>query len=148
MAGLCHCILCKDTDQAYTEEKIRTERDRQENIRANTGQTNAATRELNRKTEFYDTLTSEKEAQITAIQKENELRELRKETEKAKAADTWESSYNKKHDRGIAQQSQTKTGERSYYGVLDGSGVIQGGAIGGSLVDQIVQGIVRKITGK
>lgn len=108
-------IAQSQTDQEYTREKTRTERDKQQNIREDTGKKSAETKEIERKTQFYDTLTSEKEAQITAIQKENELRELRKETERAKAADTWESSRNKAYDRRAGMLSGTKTHEQSYY---------------------------------
>lgn len=141
-------IAQSQTDQAYTEEKQRTERERQKNIREDTGKKGAETKEIERKTQYYDDLSSETQAKITAIEKENELRELRKETERAKAQDTWESSYNKKHDRGIGQSTTTKTGERSYYGITDGSAFLQGGATAGNLIDQIIQGIIRKITGK
>ena len=137
-------IAQSQTDQAYTEEKTRTEREKQKNIIGDTSKKSAETKEIERRTQFYDTLTSEKEAQITAIQKENELRELRKETERAKASDTWESSYNKKHDRHIAKSSATKTGERSYYGIVDGSGLVQGGGILGDTLDMLI----RKISGK
>lgn len=108
-------IAQSQTDQEYTREKTRTERDKQQNIREDTGKKSAEIKEIERKTQFYDTLTSEKEAQITAIQKENELRELRKETERAKAADTWESSRNKAYDRKAGILSGTKTHEQSYY---------------------------------
>ena len=108
-------IAQSQTDQEYTREKTRTERDKQQNIREDTGKKSAEIKEIERKTQFYDTLTSEKEAQITAIQKENELRELRKETERAKAADTWESSRNKAYDRRAGILSGTKTHEQSYY---------------------------------
>lgn len=108
-------IAQSQTDQEYTREKTRTERDKQQNIKEDTGKKSAETKEIERKTQFYDTLTSEKEAQITAIQKENELRELRKETERAKAADTWESSRNKAYDRRAGILSGTKTHEQSYY---------------------------------
>lgn len=119
-------IAQSQTDQAYTEEKTRTERENQKNIGADTGKKNAETKEIERKTDFYDTLASREQAEITAIEKENELRELRKETEIAKAADTWESSYNKQHDRYWGGVTGTKTGERSYYGITDGSALIQG----------------------
>ena len=108
-------IAQSQTDQEYTREKTRTERDKQQNIKEDTGKKSAEIKEIERKTQFYDTLTSEKEAQITAIQKENELRELRKETERAKAADTWESSRNKAYDRRAGILSGTKTHEQSYY---------------------------------
>lgn len=108
-------IAQSKTDQEYTREKTRTERDKQYNIRGDTSKKSAETKEIERKTQFFDTLTSEKEAQITAIQKENELRELRKETEKAKASDTWESSKNRAHDRRASTLSGTKTHENSYY---------------------------------
>ncbi|WP_337814874.1 hypothetical protein [Intestinibacter sp.] len=137
-------IAQSQTDQEYTREKTRTERDKQYNIREDTSKKSAETKELERKTQFYDTLTSEKEAQITAINKENELRELRKETERAKAADTWESSKNKAHDRHIAQSSATKTGERSYYGIADGSALIQGGGLVGTTVDYIINKLLGK----
>ena len=89
-------IAQSQTDQEYTKEKTRTERDKQDNIREDTSKKNAETKEIERKTQYYDDLSAESQAKITAIEKENELRELRKETEMAKAADTWESSYNKK----------------------------------------------------
>lgn len=136
------------TDQAYTEEKTRTERERQKNIIGDTSKKSAETKEIERKTQYYDDLTAKNEAEIKAINKENELRELRKETEKAKAEDTWQSSHNKKHDRYIAQGSATKTGERSYYGIADGSGLIQGGGIAGNLLQQVIGGIIKKATGK
>ena len=119
-------IAQSQTDQEYTKEKTKTERDRQENIKGDTEKKSAETKEVERKTQYYDDLSSEKQAQITAIEKENELRELRKETERAKAADTWESSYNKQHDRYWGGVTGTKTGERSYYGITDGSALIQG----------------------
>lgn len=119
-------IAQSQADQAYTEEKTRTERENQKNIGADTSKKNAETKEIERKTQYYDDLSSKTEAEIKAIQKENELRELRKETERAKAADTWESSYNKQHDRYWGGATGTKTGERSYYGITDGSALIQG----------------------
>lgn len=141
-------IAQSKTDQAYTEEKTRTERERQKNIISDTSKKSAEQKEIERKTQYYDDLTAKSEAEIRAINKENELRELRKETERAKASDTWQSSYNKKHDRYIGQSTTTKTGERSYYGIADGSALFQGGATAGNLVQQVVDGIIRKITGK
>lgn len=122
-------IAQSQTDQAYTEERTRTERERQKNIRGDTSKKSAETKEIERKTQYYDDLTAKNEAEIKAINKENELRELRKETERAKAADTWQSSYNKQHDRYWGQVTGTKTGERSYYGITDGSALIQGGGL-------------------
>lgn len=105
-------IAQSQTDQEYTKEKTRTERDKQSNIREDTSKKSAETKEIERKTQYYDDLSAESQAKITAIEKENELRELRKETERARAADTWESSKNKAHDRYWAQSTGTKTGER------------------------------------
>lgn len=141
-------IAQSQTDQAYTEEKTRTEREKQENIRSDTSKKSAETKEIERKTQYYDDLTAKNEAEIKAIQKENELRELRKETERAKASDIWESSRNKSHDRYIAQSSGTKTGERSYYGITDGSALVQGGGIAGNLLQQMWNGVTRRILGK
>ena len=45
-------------------------------------------------------------------------------------------------------RKKQKMVERSYYGITDGSAFLQGAATAGNLVDQIVQGIIRKITGK
>ena len=118
------------TQEKLIEEQTKTEREKQ-------GYTNAQTKNIRRETQYYDDLSAKADAEITAINKENELRELRKETEKAKAFDTWQSGYNKEHDRRIGQASQTKTGERTYYGVLDGSGVIQGGGMLGNTIDQL-----------
>ena len=108
-------IAQSQTDQEYTKEKTRTERDKQINIKADTGKKSAETKEIERKTQYYDDLSAQSQAQITAIQKENELRELRKETERAKAADIWQSSKNKSYDRRAATLSGTKTHEQSYY---------------------------------
>lgn len=141
-------IAQSQTDQEYTKEKTKTERDRQENIREDTGKKTAETKEIERKTQYYDDLSSKAQAEITAIEKENELRELRKETEKAKAADTWQSSYNKEHDRNIAKSTTTKTGERSYYGITDGSAFIQGGATAGNLIDQVWNAVLNRIIGR
>lgn len=118
------------TQEKYIEEKTKTEREKQ-------GYTNAQTENIKRETQYYDDLSDKTEAEITAIKKENELRELRKETEQAKAFDTWQSGYNKEHDRGIAQGSATKTGEKSYYSALDGSMFVQGGGILGNTIDQL-----------
>ena len=141
-------IAQSQTDQAYTEEKTRTEREKQDNIREDTSKKSVETKEIERKTQYYDDLSAKNEAEIKAINKENELRELRKNTERAKAYDTWQSGHNKKHDRFIGQTTTTKTGERSYYGITDGSAIIQGGAMAGSLLQQVIDGITRKITGK
>lgn len=137
-------IAQSQTDQAYTEEKTRTERDRQENIQSDTKNKDASTKEIERKTQYYDDLSSKTEAEIKAIEKENELRELRKETERAKAYDTWQTGHNKYWDRYMGQSTATKTGERSYYGITDGSALIQGGG----LLGNTAQMILRKIFGK
>ena len=103
------------TDQEYTEERTRTERDRQENIRADTGYKDAGTKELERKTEYYDTLTSKDNAEIEAIKKENELRELRKATEIAKEQEIQQNIKDKDYNRRASILSGTKTHEQSYY---------------------------------
>lgn len=108
-------IAQSKTDQAYTEEKTRTERENQKNIGADTSKKNAETKEIERKTEFYDTLASREEAEIQAIQKENELRELRKATEIAKEQDLQQNIKDKKYNRRAATLSGTKTHEQSYY---------------------------------
>ena len=141
-------IAQSQTDQEYTEEKTRTERDKQENIREDTSKKSAETKEIERKTQYYDDLSAKNDAEIQAIQKENELRELRKETEKAKAFDTWQSGYNKEYDRNWGINTGTKTGEKSYYGIIDGSMLSQGAALSGSLAQQILNGLIRSITGK
>lgn len=103
------------TDQAYTEEKQRTEREQQDNIRADTGYKDASTKEVERKTQYYDDLSSEKQAQITAIEKENELRELRKKTEVARELEMQENIKDKRYNRNSSILSGTKTHEQSYY---------------------------------
>lgn len=108
-------IAQSKTDQEYTEEKTRTERDKQENIRSDTGYKDAATKELERKTEYYDTLTSKDNAEIEAIQKENELRELRKATEIAREQEIQENIKDKDYNRRASVLSGTKTHEQSYY---------------------------------
>lgn len=137
-------IAQSKTDQAYTEERTRTERDRQENIQSDTKNKDASTKEIERKTQYYDDLSSKTEAEIQAIKKENELRELQKETEKAKANDYWQNGYNKSWDRTIGQSTATKTGERSYYGITDGSALIQGGGMLGNLAQQLLDKLLGK----
>ena len=107
-------IAQSQTDQAYTEEKTRTERERQENIRGDTTKKSAETKEIERKTQYYDDLSSRNEAEIQAIQKENELRELRKTTEEARARDLDQSAKNKGYDRYIGTMTGTKSNEASY----------------------------------
>lgn len=108
-------IAQSKTDQEYTREKTRTERERQDNIREDTSKKSAETKEIERKTQYYDTLTSKDEAQIQAIQKENELRELRKATEIAKEQDLQQNIKDKKYNRRASVLSGTKTHEQSYY---------------------------------
>ncbi len=108
-------IAQSQTDQAYTEEKTRTERENQKNIGADTSKKNAETKEIERKTEFYDTLASREQAEITAIEKENELRELRKATEIAREQDLQQNIKDKKYNRRASTLSGTKTHEQSYY---------------------------------
>ena len=108
-------IAQSQTDQAYTEEKTRTERENQKNIVADTGKKNSETKEIERKTEFYDTLASREQAEITAIEKENELRELRKATERAREQNLQEDIKNKGYNRRASILSGTKTHEQSYY---------------------------------
>lgn len=108
-------IAQSKTDQEYTEEKTRTERDRQENIREDTSKKTAETKEIERKTQYYDDLSSKTDAEIQAIQKENELRELRKATEKAKEQEIQENIKDKDYNRRASTLSGTKTHEQSYY---------------------------------
>lgn len=108
-------IAQSQTDQAYTEEKTRTERENQKNIGADTSKKNAETKEIERKTEFYDTLASREQAEITAIEKENELRELRKKTEIAREQEMQENIKDKDYNRRSSILSGTKTHEQSYY---------------------------------
>lgn len=103
------------TDQEYTEEKTRTERDKQENIKEDTNKKTAEVKEIERKTEYYDSLTSRDNAEIQAIQKENELRELRKATEIAREKEIQENIKSKNYDRRASILSGTKTHENSYY---------------------------------
>ena len=134
-------IAQSQTQQELTEEQTRTEREKQNNMRAGTDKTI-------RETQYYDDMSKRIQAEIDAINKENELRELRKSTEQARAFDTWQSGYNKEYDRNIAKNTTTKTGERSYYGITDGSALLQGGATAGSLVDQFLNNILRAFKGK
>lgn len=108
-------IAQSQTDQAYTEEKTRTERENQKNIGADTSKKNAETKEIERKTDFYDTLASREQAEITAIEKENELRELRKATEIAREQDLQQNIKDKSYNRRASKLSGTKTHEQSYY---------------------------------
>ena len=108
-------IAQSQTDQAYTEEKTRTEREKQDNIREDTSKKSAETKEIERKTEFYDTLASREQAEITAIEKENELRQLRKATEIAREQDLQQDIKNKDYNRRASILSGTKTHEQSYY---------------------------------
>ena len=108
-------IAQSQTDQEYTKEKTKTERDKQENIKEDTGKKSAETKEIERKTQYYDDLSSEKQAQITAIEKENELRELRKATEIAREQDLQQDIKNKDYNRRASILSGTKTHEQSYY---------------------------------
>nr|DAJ65705.1 MAG TPA: minor capsid protein [Microviridae sp.] len=108
-------IAQSQTDQAYTEEKTRTERENQKNIGADTSKKNAETKEIERKTDFYDTLASREQAEITAIEKENELRELRKATEIAREQDLQQNIKDKDYNRRASILSGTKTHEQSYY---------------------------------
>lgn len=108
-------IAQSQTDQEYTKEKTKTERDRQENIKGDTEKKSAETKEIERKTQYYDDLSSEKQAQITAIEKENELRELRKATEIAREQDLRQDIKNKDYNRRTSILSGTKTHEQSYY---------------------------------
>lgn len=108
-------IAQSQTDQEYTEEKTRTEREKQDNIREDTSKKSAETKEIERKTQYYDDLTAKNEAEIKAIQKENELRELRKATERAIQDDLKESAKSKNYDRRASILSGTKTHENSYY---------------------------------
>ena len=55
-------IAQSKTDQAYTEEKTRTERERQENIRGDTSKKSAEQKEIERKTQYYDDMTAKSEA--------------------------------------------------------------------------------------
>lgn len=107
-------IAQSKTDQAYTEEKTRTERERQENIRGDTSKKSAETKEIERKTQYYDDLTAKSEAEIKALNKEAELNEVRKETERARKRDLDQSAKNKGHDRYIGTMTGTKSNEASY----------------------------------
>lgn len=137
-------IAQSQTEQEYIKEKTRTERDKQDNTREDTSKKRAETKEIERKTQYYDDLSAKSQAEITAIEKENELRELRKETERAKAQDTWESSKNKAHDRYWAQSTGTKTGEKSYYGITDGSALIQGSGLAGNTLNYLLNKLLGK----
>ena len=108
-------IAQSKTDQEYTEEKTRTERDRQENIKEDTNKKSAEIKEIERKTEYYDSLTSKDNAEIEAIKKENELRELRKATEIAREKEIQENIKDKGYNRRASILSGTKTHEQSYY---------------------------------
>lgn len=107
-------IAQSQTDQEYTKEKTKTERDRQENIREDTEKKSAETKEIERKTQYYDDLSSKAQAEITAIEKENELRELRKATERARERELDQSAKNKGYDRYIGTITGTKSNEASY----------------------------------
>lgn len=108
-------IAQSQTDQEYTEEKTRTERERQENLRGDTSKKNAETKEIERKTQYYDDLTAKSEAEIKALEKEAELNEVRKDTERARQDDLKETAKNKSYDRRAGILSGTKTHEQSYY---------------------------------
>ena len=108
-------IAQSQTDQEYTKEKTRTERDKQDNIREDTEKKSAETKEIERKTQYYDDLSAKSQAEITAIEKENELRELRKATEKAREQEIQENIKDKGYNRRASILSGTKTHENSYY---------------------------------
>lgn len=108
-------IAQSQTDQEYTKEKTRTERDKQDNIREDTEKKSAETKEIERKTQYYDDLSAKSQAEITAIEKENELRELRKATEKAREQEIQENIKDKGYNRRSSILSGTKTHEQSYY---------------------------------
>ena len=108
-------IAQSQTDQEYTKEKTRTERDKQDNIREDTSKKTAETKEIERKTQYFDDLSAKSQAEITAIQKENELRELRKATEIAREQDLQQNIKDKSYNRRASTLSGTKTHEQSYY---------------------------------
>lgn len=123
-------IAQSKAQEKLLEEQQRTEREHQKNLKSNTSK-------QDREREFIDSQTSKLEAEIQRLRTQNELDNVRKDTERANQRNLDSKTDQTYWDTSVGRSTYTKSGEKTYHGnPLEM--FQQGAGMAGNTLDQVL----------